>query len=243
MNDTTQRTNTQPAKLDSPIVTQTGDVDNSRNDKLLARGWIPIPADKLAEYTDAEKTANLNGRGVWLDVNGVLYERRPPTDALEAALWEQLPDEFLQSVEDDWPGSVVEPDDLELLPAMLMLLDAVEGSREALETFALEQIENLAEMSKADVAAFCSALRAKGVTAEWVRVDLRPAINEAKRDAAQSGQPSGGGSSDGATWRHYIAAAARLGYTFRLNDLNDTVETNGASIEKPARGGNPDGQV
>ena len=114
------------------------------------------------------------------------------------------------------------------LAGLLGELDAIgENDRQAVTLFALGNVENLAGMDKASLGVFCTHLRAKGVTAEWIRTDLRPAIAEAQKEAAQSGQPNSGGFAGEATWRHYVAAAQNLGYTFRLNDLSDTVETNG----------------
>lgn len=243
------------AELDTPIVAQspngdnkqitkaraaigdlldgtTPDIDNSPNGRLRPEslGWQPVSAEKLAEYTPETAADNVK-RGVWLDVNGVFYERKQPTNFLEAVVYEKLNAEFFQEIEDSWSDGGPDATDVDLLAALLCELDAIEGSREALETFALSNVENLAQMSKAEISEFCVALRAKGVTKEWVRVDLRPAITEERRKQKEQAQTLGDGFAGEATWRTYVAAAEGLGYRFRLNELSDTVETNGERMD------------
>ena len=85
----------------------------------------------------------------------------------------------------------------------------------ALKTFALDAIPQLADLSRAELVKFCEALKARGVSGEWIRRELRPAVNDEKRKTAQ-----------GITWVDYVDAGKGLGYTFRLNDLEDTLEVN-----------------
>lgn len=95
-------------------------------------------------------------------------------------------------------------------------LATVEQKPEALKEFALDHADTLAELDKAQLLKFCSELGNRGVSSEWLRSELRPAINELKRkhDTKKN-------------WRDYVAAAEEMGYVFRLNDLADTVEVNG----------------
>lgn len=111
------------------------------------------------------------------------------------------------------------------LADLLEELAGLEGSREALETFALNNVELLATLGKAGASVFCSKLRARGATADWIRNDLKPAIKEAQSASAPTTAAGGGGFS--ATWTDYVRTAQALGYTFRLNDLADTIEVNG----------------
>lgn len=87
---------------------------------------------------------------------------------------------------------------------------------DGLQKFALDHIGDLAEMSRKDLAEFCSELKRLGVTGEWIRTELRPAVSDERRN-----------NDTGVTWTHYVQAAQELGYKFRLNDLNDKLEING----------------
>jgi len=77
-----------------------------------------------------------------------------------------------------------------LLDELLEQLAEMEGDREEVTLFALDNVSILAGMDKIAIATFCAHLRTRGVTAEWIRTDLRPAINEAKKEQAR--QESGG---------------------------------------------------
>ncbi|MFZ1757217.1 MAG: VapE domain-containing protein [Caldilineaceae bacterium] len=112
-----------------------------------------------------------------------------------------------------------------LLELLLDDLESVEDDRKTLQLFALEKIEDLAVLDAASTSIFFTHLRERGATTEWIRKELTPAINEAKANTA-----SGGGDAAFATWTDYVQAAHALGYSFRLNDLNDTVEVNGERI-------------
>ncbi|MBX2997781.1 MAG: bifunctional DNA primase/polymerase [Caldilineaceae bacterium] len=119
--------------------------------------------------------------------------------------------------------SADEEKELSPLADLLVGLAAVEDDRHALEMFALKQVSTLAGLGAAELAEFCTHLRGRGVAAGWIAKDLKPAVEEAKPTATSGGA----GFNQMATWTDYVRAAERLGYSFRLNDLADTVEVNG----------------
>ncbi len=100
--------------------------------------------------------------------------------------------------------------------SLLEELATIEGDEAMLKTFALDSIEQLAQMPRADYVRFTEALKQRGVAAEWLRTELRPAVNEEARRKQ-----------NGVTWLDYVKAANDLGYEFRLNVLDDSVEVNG----------------
>ncbi len=88
----------------------------------------------------------------------------------------------------------------------------------------LKEVDALAELDKVQFAQFCAAV--PGLSGRWIDSDLRPAVK-----ARQT--PKAGAISESAnvTWKHYVEAAERLGYSFRLNDLSNKVEINGAPVD------------
>ena len=98
---------------------------------------------------------------------------------------------------------------------------------------------------------FAAALRAKGMTEAEILDGLKtangrcdPPLNEAQlRKIAGSAGKYEAGSNRGDTEKRerpktadYIAAAAALGYTFRLNELDDGLEVNGEPMSDAMRG-------
>lgn len=109
-----------------------------------------------------------------------------------------------------------------LLAELASVPDGAEVKR-----FALAAVPSLAKLGRADQAQFYTHLQERaGITGEWVRLDLKPAVKEAARAAARSDTDEDGAGFNGATWIDYVNAAAELGYSFRLNDLNDGLEVN-----------------
>ncbi|MBI3960244.1 MAG: bifunctional DNA primase/polymerase [Chloroflexi bacterium] len=105
------------------------------------------------------------------------------------------------------------------LESLLDGLAAIGDDREDLTFYALDSVPQLAELDAAGFARFCAQLVSCGIPSEWVRRELRPAVNAVKKNQ-----------NNGKTWTDYVEAAAALGYTFRLNDLNDTLEVNGERL-------------
>ena len=103
-----------------------------------------------------------------------------------------------------------------LLDDLLAGLAAIGDDREDLTFYALDSVSQLAELDAGGFARFCAQLVTSGLHSEWIRRELRPAVNAAKKSE-----------NNGKTWTDYVQAAQTLGYSFRLNDLSDTVETNG----------------
>ncbi|MCB9150728.1 MAG: hypothetical protein H6641_18395 [Caldilineaceae bacterium] len=104
----------------------------------------------------------------------------------------------------------------EPMPTLFDELRALELEAEKLQLWALDHVDQLSEMNRADLGKFCAQLKQKGITSEWLRTELRPAVNDIKRTNAQ-----------GVTWTHYVEAAKRLNNEFRLNELDDSLEVNG----------------
>lgn len=98
-------------------------------------------------------------------------------------------------------------------------LGTIDGETENLQRFALDNAGRLAELERVAFAQFCTVLKDRGVSVEWIRVELRPAVNEERRKLQGA-----------ITWTNYVEAAKDLGYTFRLNDLDDKLEVNGERL-------------
>lgn len=112
-------------------------------------------------------------------------------------------------------GATDAPDSAALDLSWMDGLDAA-----ALEKAALERGPILARLDPFAVAMLCTELNARGVTKSFTDRVLRPALNK-MRPAAQPMR---------ATWRDYVDAAAEMGYSFRLNDLTEQLETRGAHM-------------
>lgn len=98
-------------------------------------------------------------------------------------------------------------------------LSALECEIDDLQRFALDNVGRLAELDRYAFVQFCTILKDRGVSPEWMRVELRPAVNEERRKLQGA-----------ITWTNYVEAAKDLGYTFRLNDLDDKLEVNGERL-------------
>lgn len=101
-------------------------------------------------------------------------------------------------------------------PLIDQLGDLDEG---AMQDFAIQNAGKLAELDRQAFAQFCMRLKDRGVASEWIRTILRPAVNDERRKTENT-----------ITWTHYVDAAKELGFTFRLNDLDDKVEVNGERL-------------
>lgn len=97
-------------------------------------------------------------------------------------------------------------------------LAAIEGDDGTLKDWALDHVDALAALDLAEVGKVFNALNQRGISENWLRRELKPAINDSKQAVVGSANIS---------WRDYVAAAESLDFTFRLNVLNDTVEVNG----------------
>jgi hypothetical protein len=105
------------------------------------------------------------------------------------------------------------------LAKLLEDLASIGDDRDDLTFYALDSVPQLAELDAHGFASFAAQLVSSGLPSEWVRRELRPAVNAVKKNQSNS-----------KTWTDYVEAARTLGYSFRLNDLSDTVETNGERL-------------
>lgn len=94
-----------------------------------------------------------------------------------------------------------------------------ETSVEEVRKWALNELDSVSELEPADFALFCEGLRGRGVTSMWIIRDLNKAINAVRRSNSQ-----------GVTWTDYVKAAQAMGHTFRLNELDDSLECDGEKM-------------
>ena len=98
-------------------------------------------------------------------------------------------------------------------------LDFIEGDAATVQHFALSVSDRLSQLSRKDFAIFCNKLIGRGIPSEWIRRELKPTVNAEQKSA-----------DSGVTWTHYVDAARELGFEFRLNDLDDSIEVNGQRL-------------
>lgn len=113
------------------------------------------------------------------------------------------------------PKETIVKSDVVFEPTLLEELAewAEDAGADVIREWALEQLDRLSELEPADFARFCEGLRGRGISSTWITRDLNKAINAIKRSNSQ-----------GVTWTDYVKAAQGLGHTFRLNELNNSLE-------------------
>ncbi|MCB0082253.1 MAG: hypothetical protein KDE47_15030, partial [Caldilineaceae bacterium] len=104
-------------------------------------------------------------------------------------------------------------------PSLFDELESIDLEGDKLEVWTLDRVDQLSEMSRAELGKFCAQLKQRGISSDWLRTELRPAVNDIKRANAQ-----------GVTWTDYVQTAKELDYSFRLNVLDDSLEVNGQRI-------------
>ena len=102
------------------------------------------------------------------------------------------------------------------------LLSESAGDKTTVMRMLLDRVGTLAEFTRSEYENFCLRIQGMGVTSDWIKRSLNPAVNERRASIG-----SGSNSTAQATWRDYVRAAEGLGYSFRLNELSDSVEVNG----------------
>lgn len=91
---------------------------------------------------------------------------------------------------------------------------------QAIKNFALDHVTDLAGLKRPIQTRFYELIKNLGVPGEWVRLDLKPSVTETKRDISNS-----------ITWTDYVRTANELGYEFRLNVLDNSLEVNEERID------------
>jgi len=169
------------------------------------------------------------------DINVILPHTQmlPPTDT---AIGETTPDvikslvlidqEQQNSTDLDLDSLVadshVDISEADIFDETKSIFDAVQGidDVQAIKNFVLDHVANIAELKRPDQTKFYELLKGLGVPAEWVRLELKPSVTETKRSL-----------SNGITWTDYVRTANDLSYTFRLNELDNSLEVNGDRID------------
>lgn len=106
-----------------------------------------------------------------------------------------------------------------LLDELLKDLAAIDDDKpDAKKLFALENMRGLVMLDDEHLAVFRNALHGQGVGSDWVKGALLPAIEQEKQRQADEAARERG------DWLAIVGVAQRLGYSFRLNDLSDSME-------------------
>lgn len=114
-----------------------------------------------------------------------------------------------------------EPEEAVEQQSLLDQLAALDLDTEELRAWALDRAGQLSQMPGADFGKFELAIKQK-VGSEWMRLVLRKAVNDERKK------------SNSVTWTHYIEAARELGFTFRLNLVDDSLECSGERMSDVA---------
>ena len=123
-------------------------------------------------------------------------------------------------------GGAHAPDRLNRLLADLAALGE-QPKPDTIQEWALNQIEDVIDLSRVDRERLFLFLTRAGVAARWVEHNYKKAITAAWRT-----QHNGAQTVNGPTWDAYVTALEGLGYHFRTNDLDDTIEVNGELLNE-----------
>ncbi len=115
-------------------------------------------------------------------------------------------------------GLLDEPEPLTLLDEAQELADG-----DAAKQWALDNIEDIARLARANQARLYATLNERGLSQDWINRDLKPSVKASAKV----------GKADGRIWTDYVNAARDLGYTFRLCVLEDTLQCNGEPMSGP----------
>lgn len=110
-----------------------------------------------------------------------------------------------------------QPEDEPDAPTLYEQIEQFEGEADALKGMLLDHISDLAAMDDVDFVRVKELVKAKRVTAEWLRTELTPLVNKQRRGNAS-------GARHAVTWHDIIAEVENLGFKFQLNMLDDSEE-------------------
>lgn len=91
-----------------------------------------------------------------------------------------------------------------------------------IKLWALDRVEDASYLTRSERERFFIFLARAGVPERWLEHSYKKAIS-----AAWTDRQTGARTVNGPTWDAYVTAMEELGYHFRTNDLDDTIEVNG----------------
>ena len=110
--------------------------------------------------------------------------------------------------------------DTTVLDGLLQGLNATDDEPSAKMLFAWENVSTLATLDDETKKRFLKELHIQGVKNRWIFHKLDPEIEATKQRLLEETERARG------NWEDIISCAHRLGYSFRLNELSDSMEVN-----------------